>query len=839
MGSNSEMHQSLSPWILGAGIATLGFMGAALLSYQQIQGTAQLEQARLIQAGDGLTHALEGRIQTYAEIAFGLRGLFIVNPELRRSEFVAAVSQLGVESRYPGVKNIAFTRYITADNKNAFEAQVRADTSVEPKGYPDFSIRPPGDRAEYFVADYLWPQSGSRGIHGLDISAQPANLASMRYSKSSGEPVASGPFDLLQETSNRTGFVIRVPVFKGKDFLGSVALTIRVFDLFQNMEREGHLQHLSLTLSDAGTSLGAKNPSAPTVPGLLMYSNASESSSTNAQRYSRSVRLYGRDWHLDFRPAQTFLTDSERLAPVWTGLSASLMALLLGALVTSLAMGRRHALEREAASGEALQDSEGRWKFAIDGSGDGLWDWSLGTNTVFFSPRWKAMLGFTEAEIGDQRLEWSQRIHPDDQDQVHAKVQAHLMGTLPFYTHTYRMRCKDSSWKWVLDRGLVVHRDAAGQPMRMIGTHSDITANKTMEAELRAERDLSAAFLNHAAALVVVLDREGRILRFNREAERVSGFLFEEVQGKCPWDTVLPPEIAQTVREIAFDALLNDPTRLTGSHTNEWLHRDGGRKLIEWTNSVLVDPNSSVNYVVSIGLDVTERNKIQVALELSIREKSALLKEIHHRVKNNLQVIASLLRMEARRSVATETRQVLTDMQARIRSMALLHEMLYRSGTLASVELGAYLSELAKQVFQTQQLTPGLLQLKLDLDRIAVNMDQAMPLGLLLTELVANCVKHAFPDNRPGEVSVTLHPLGVDARWSLEVMDTGIGLPPDFETVRGQSLGLQLVDDLCSQLDGELEIATQPDAVTRFTVLFQPAEPSPIALPATKTQVLT
>ena len=322
--ATSRQRKSLSPWLLGAGIAALGLVGTALLALQQMQIASQLEQARLAQAGDGLTQALESRIRTYAEIAFGLRGLFIVNPGLRRSEVVAAASQLGVDSRYPGVKNIAFTRYVTAQDKKAFEARVRADTSVEPNGYPDFAIRPPGDRAEYFVADYLWPQSGSRGIHGLDISAQPANLASMQYSKRSGEPVASGPFDLLQETSDRTGFVIRVPVFKGQDFLGSVAITLRVFDLLQSLEQEGHLQGLRLKLSDAGPALGAADAKAGAVPGLVMYSTIAEGSRATAPHHVRTVRLYGRDWQLEFRPAKTFLTDAERSSPLWTGFSAGL-----------------------------------------------------------------------------------------------------------------------------------------------------------------------------------------------------------------------------------------------------------------------------------------------------------------------------------------------------------------------------------------------------------------------------------------------------------------------------------------------------------------------------------
>jgi PAS domain S-box-containing protein len=127
---------------------------------------------------------------------------------------------------------------------------------------------------------------------------------------------------------------------------------------------------------------------------------------------------------------------------------------------------------------EALRQSEFRWKFAVDGSGDGLWDWDVLSGTVFFSRRWKEMLGFAEEEIGSGRDEWSKRVHPDDRTRVMAEVQAHLAGTTPHYISEHRVSCKDGAWKWMLDRGVVLSRDADGKPLRVIGTQSDITERR-------------------------------------------------------------------------------------------------------------------------------------------------------------------------------------------------------------------------------------------------------------------------------------------------------------------------------------------------------------------------
>jgi two-component sensor histidine kinase len=194
-----------------------------------------------------------------------------------------------------------------------------------------------------------------------------------------------------------------------------------------------------------------------------------------------------------------------------------------------------------------------------------------------------------------------------------------------------------------------------------------------------------------------------------------------------------------------------------------------------------------------------------------LNEKVSLLNEVHHRVKNNLQVITSLLRLEAGRSVQQQTKNVLNDMQGRIRSMALLHESLYRAGIFASIDLGTYIADLATQGFRAQTSGGGVVRLRLDLESVDVTMDQAMPCGLLINELISNSLKHGFANGRSGEVCVTLSKKSDEPIVMMRVSDNGCGLPEDFEAQRGQSLGLQLVADLVSQLGGTMEISSASD----------------------------
>jgi PAS domain S-box-containing protein len=220
--------------------------------------------------------------------------------------------------------------------------------------------------------------------------------------------------------------------------------------------------------------------------------------------------------------------------------------------------------------------------------------------------------------------------------------------------------------------------------------------------------------------------------------------------------------------------------------------------------------------------DVTERKLLDETLRASLREKEALLREVHHRVKNNMQVISSLLRLETGRAVEPGTKLVLRDMQSRIRAMAALHETLYRTGNFARVDLGNYLRQLATQLFRMQNTEASRVHLVLDLAVAPVEIDQAIPCGLMVNELLTNCLKYAFVDGRDGEVRLRLAP-DPNGRIVLAVCDTGVGLPGDFTTRREGSLGLQLVSSLVKQIAGVLEIGAGPGA--SFTVTFTPHGP--------------
>ena len=279
------------------------------------------------------------------------------------------------------------------------------------------------------------------------------------------------------------------------------------------------------------------------------------------------------------------------------------------------------------------RESQERWQLALRGANDGIWDWNVVTNEVFFSKRWKEMLGFQEDEIQNNLEEWSKRVHPEDIDWVMELIQDHFAQKTPFYISEHRVLCKDGNYKWILDRGQALW-DEAGNLIRMAGSHTDITDRKQAELELKQERDFTKAILDTVGALVTVLDREGRIVSFNHTCEQITGYKFVEVQGQKIWDFLIIPEEKNSTRDVFRELLAG---QLANQYENHWLAKDGSRHLISWSNTALFDSQGKVEFIIATGIDVTQQRQVQNELEHQYRE-SQLLAEITRKIRVSIKL---------------------------------------------------------------------------------------------------------------------------------------------------------------------------------------------------------
>jgi PAS domain S-box-containing protein len=328
-----------------------------------------------------------------------------------------------------------------------------------------------------------------------------------------------------------------------------------------------------------------------------------------------------------------------------------------------------------------------------------------------------------------------------------------------------------------------------------------------------------AVILNVADDAIISVDSRQSILFFNHGAEKMFGYSAQAVKGK-PLDILLPVRLAgvHRVHVEAFDKSGVAARRMGEQREVLGCRKDGSEFPVEASMCKVEFQGEPV--FTAILRDATERTLVDERLRASLREKQVLIDEIHHRVKNNLQVITSLLALQARTISDPAMRKKFEESRHRIHSMAILHEILHQSGSLAHINFAEYLRRLAGHLLRSYGAT-GKIRLRLDLDLLSVPMDSAVLCGLIVNELLSNSFKHAFPAV-PGEVRIELRqkPGGV---VHVLVADDGIGLPRDLDWESTSSLGLRLVRTLAQQLEAAVE--TDHNHGTVFSIAFRPPVP--------------
>jgi len=350
-----------------------------------------------------------------------------------------------------------------------------------------------------------------------------------------------------------------------------------------------------------------------------------------------------------------------------------------------------------------------------------------------------------------------------------------------------------------------------GEMKVAVSVARDITQRLENERRLRESEEKYRSLFDLSPEYILLLDPEdGRILDVNSTLAGTLGIPSEELRGR-------------SIYELEF---LSDDVKTEFRSKIEVIERDG---TLEPYEMVLTDPYGR-EYTVRIYNklihaegrecllivlnDISDLKRTQSMLEKSLAEKELLLKEIHHRVKNNLMIISSLLSLQSRQAKDRETMDLFRESENRTRSMVLIHERLYRSEDLKNIDLAEYLGRLASEIFRSYS-ADSRIRLKLEIDELKVDVETAVPLGLIVNELLTNAVKHAFPD---GEGTVTVSLRKRNGTVTLEVSDDGAGFPEDIDWESSPSLGLQLVRSLTEQIDGKVEMIS--DGGTTFRITF-------------------
>jgi PAS domain S-box-containing protein len=329
-------------------------------------------------------------------------------------------------------------------------------------------------------------------------------------------------------------------------------------------------------------------------------------------------------------------------------------------------------------------------------------------------------------------------------------------------------------------------------------------SQKAAEAQSRL-----AAIVDASSDPIISRRLDGIIESWNPAAERLFGYSAAEVVGTSlpGW---VPADRAESFQEGLARLSAGVPLDFETVRTT----RDGRRIDLAMSAAGIRDQAGKVVAAAAIFRDITEAKAQDRALRASLQEKEVLLQEVHHRVKNNLQIICSLLNLQSRQVTDEAALEAFRESQGRVRLMALFHEKLYRSRDLGRVDLGDYLRELTATAFQAWGAA-GARRFEVQADDISIGADTAIPCGLILNELVSNSLKHAFKGERGGSVRIELRRAGPH-KAALTLRDDGRGFPADFDARRRKSLGLKLVDTLTAQIGGTVSIESGPGAAFRI-----------------------
>ena len=346
---------------------------------------------------------------------------------------------------------------------------------------------------------------------------------------------------------------------------------------------------------------------------------------------------------------------------------------------------------------------------------------------------------------------------------------------------------------------------------------AEIAERARIEGALRESEERYRLHFENMNDVIYSIGPDFKLLTISPSVERHLGHRPEELIGKPIWEmNVLAPEYFEIATEDIKHTLAGETIP---SHTYEFIAKDGTRKIGDLTGAPLYRDGQVIG-VITVARDISERVETEQQIKASLAEKEILLREIHHRVKNNLQIISSLLYLQSGQVHDKQILELLKESQNRVRSMSLVHEKLYQSEDLARVDFLDYVRYLGHYLFQSYGTDTNMIHLIVQGEKAPLDIDMAIPCGLLLNELLSNTLKHAFPADRQGEIRVNFYPSSLDGKmlWKLIVADDGIGLPPEFDLTTSHSLGLRLVNTLVNQLDGEIRIDRQHG--TTFEITF-------------------
>ncbi len=389
-------------------------------------------------------------------------------------------------------------------------------------------------------------------------------------------------------------------------------------------------------------------------------------------------------------------------------------------------------------------------------------------------------------------------VHPDFKEEAKTRGQARQEGASDIPTRfELKIICKSGEEKWVDFSASLFENEGK---VAVLGTAIDITERKKINEVIKASEEKFRAVAESMPAQIVIF-QDDKFVYANPYTEKLTGYTTEETLKMNFWDLV-SVENREEVKNKGIARQQGKP--VPESYEIKIETKSGEEKWLFYSAKV-------INYngkpaVLGTSIDITQLKKAEANLKGSLIEKEILIKEIHHRVKNNLQIVSSLLKLQSTYVKDKEALNLFKESQNRVQSMALIHQKLYQARDLTNINFSEYAGNLISYLMQTFGITPDIMEVSIKPEKIYMSIDNAIPAGLIINELVTNSIKHGFPPNTPGKIDIFTSYDEITENYTMTVRDNGVGIPGDIDINSSGSFGLKLVTTLTEQMKGNINV---------------------------------
>lgn len=463
---------------------------------------------------------------------------------------------------------------------------------------------------------------------------------------------------------------------------------------------------------------------------------------------------------------------------------------------------------------EKLKESEKLLNEAQNISKTGSWSFDFIKNDLYWSNEMYKIYQIDSSVKGMELYDaFFSKFSTDEKEYINNLYLKAIKDAEP-YSVERLLTFPDGSCKWILGTGIPI-KDENGKVYKIEGIVQDITENKLANEKMKRNEAMLKAAQKMAKLGSWRFDFLTHELNWSDELH----FIFE--LPNLPNPNLYFDYLARLSEEDRekLNVLITNTASSGEPYTIE--HKiylpDGREKWILGSGTPIKDNNGIVTQLEGIAQDITDKKEYELIILNNIKEKEILIKELHHRVKNNMQVISSMLNLQSNIINEPKIKSVFKDSQLRIKSMASVHDLLYKSNSLSDINFSEYINNLFQDLLNSYKGDDKSITLKVIIPDVNFNLEKAIPLGLFVNEIVTNSLKHGFPNGRKGEIVFKLSTLP-DSRYFIEISDNGVGFDP-IESEKKDSLGLMLINSLAEQLDGDLKRKSTPNG-TCYSMTF-------------------